>query len=249
MDNGIKDCVYSLPVASDHEHHLPDEWFNEGMTLDRAMARAYVHWTGFKPDGTEASRRELLNHVRFNSYFVWFERGVQAIHGVTEPITLENWDSISRIVAKSYEDPLFHIKSLARGGYERLIQDAHWNPGDDMGHPEILIPAFRVDKFMHGHHKDCVTLDGFDVWKRYHFSGVTLKDYVEMMKQTIRSRYQEGKTVALKCADAYLRPIEFQPDPNPGSVSAFGKHPSQATTDEKRMFGNYIFNRDRKSVV
>jgi len=29
MDNGIKDYVDFLPVVSDHEHHLPDEWFNE----------------------------------------------------------------------------------------------------------------------------------------------------------------------------------------------------------------------------
>mgnify|MGYP000851713806 CR=1 FL=1 len=243
MNRGIKNYVDSLPVASDHEHHLPDDWFDEGMTLDRAMARAYVQWTGFKPDGTEASRRELLDNVRFNSYYVWFERGVQAIHNIPEPITLENWDSISRVVAKSYENPRFHIDILKRCGYERIIQDAYWNPGDDMGHPEILIPAFRVDKFMHGHHKECVTLDEFDVWKRYRFSGGTLDDYVEMMKRTIRARHTEGKVAALKCADAYLRPIDFQPDDRPGALSAFGKHPNDITPEEKRLFGNYIFNR------
>lgn len=243
-DKGLLDDIRSMPVASDHEHHMPDDWFAEGMTLDRSMARAYVQWTGHAPDGTKASRRDVLDHVRFNSYFAWYQRGFREVHSVGEDITLENWDALSAVLEENYRgDPDFHIEALRRAGYRRIIQDSHWDPGSDEGHPELLIPAYRVDKFMHGHHEDVEAPDDYDVWKRTGFPGGSLGDYVDHMKEIIRRQHADGRVATLKCAEAYLRPLDLTRDDSDAARSAWGKPREKLAREEYLLFSNYIFHR------
>lgn len=254
--------VSSLPVFSDHDHHLYDNFFTAGMTLDKALEHTCVSWMGYVPDGSEDSRRSLLENARFNSYFTWFERGVQTVHGFNEPITMESWERISRRIHDNYEkDPDFHWKSLKENGFEKLVLDTYWNPGEDNGHEEVFIPTFRIDKFMHGFHADSVAnvkhvfhadpvapVDFIDFtpfipWERYGFSGGSLDDYVELMRTVIIKRYRAGKLVAFKCGEAYFRPISFLPDDREEAEKAFGLHPDIISEQQKILFGNYIFNR------
>ncbi len=240
----ISDEIDALPVYSDHEHHLPDAFFADGMTLDRSLERSYVAWTGFVPDGTEASRAALLDNVRFNSYFFWYERGFQKMHGVSEAITLENWDELSDLLARHYAaDPDLHWKALLYGGYERLIQDAYWNPGDNMGHPEAFVPAFRIDKFLYGYHPEQVAPDDIYPWEHYGFAGGTLDDYVALMRDTVRERHAAGLVAALKCAEAYNRGLDLAEDDREAAEAVFGKSPSLVSAEAKRLFSNYIFHR------
>jgi len=240
----MNEYLGSLPVFSDHEHHQPDHFFDSGMSLDLALTTSYVAWTGFVPDGTAESRQALLDNVRYNSYFVWFEKGVQAIHGLKEPITLDNWDAVSERIANAHRrDCDFHWRTLLDHGYETILLDAFWNPGDDDGHPELFKPVFRIDKFMYGYHSEAVAPDDFIPWQRYGFTGGTFEDYVGMMCETIRSRHRAGGAVALKCAEAYNRSICFEADDHDAAKKAFGTSPDRITAEQKMLFGNYIFNR------
>lgn len=244
----VLDLVESMPVFSDHDHHLPDDFFHDsgtgGMSLDRLLEHSYVAWTGFVPDGSEESRQRLLDNARFNSYFTWFEKGLQALHGIDEPISMESWESISRGVGERYaSDKDFHWRALGEFGFERLVLDTYWDPGGDNGHAEIFTPAFRIDKFMYGHHAEAVAPDDFVPWERYGFGGGGLDDWVELMRETIRERHAAGKVAAFKCAEAYLRPIDFLPDDRNAALAAFGKAPGEISREEALLFGNYIFNR------
>ena len=236
----ISDEIDALPVYSDHEHHLPDAFFAEGMTLDRSLERSYVAWTGFVPDGTEASRAALLDNVRFNSYFFWYERGFQQMHGFTEAITLQNWDDLSHLLARHYaEDSDLHWKVLLQKGYERLIQDAYWNPGDNMGHPEAFVPTFRIDKFLYGFHPEQIAPDDIDPWQHYGFAGGTLDDYVAMMRDTVRERHAAGLVAALKCAGAYNRGLDLAEDDGRPPKRCW-QESSLVSPEAKRLFSNYI---------
>lgn len=240
----ITDEISTMPVFSDHEHHLPDAFFSEGMSLDKSLQRSYVAWTGFVPDGTEASRIALLDNARFNSYFYWYERGLQAMHGVSDPITAENWYTVSTLLRRHYaEDPDLHWKALLRAGYERLIQDAYWNPGDDMGHPGAFVPTFRIDKFMYGYHPDQVAPDDIYPWAHYGFGGGTLDDYVALLRDTVRSRHAAGRVAALKCAEAYNRGLDLAEDDREAAQAAFGRPPALVSPEARRLFSNYIFHR------
>jgi uncharacterized protein len=240
----ISQYIETLPVFSDHEHHGKDEMFTQGMSLEKSLAAAYVAWTGYASNGKVPSRKALLDNVRFNSYFVWFQKGLQKVHHIDEDITLENWDRISEVVRKAYaDDKDFHWKTLKDNGYDKLVQDSFWDPGSDEGHPEVLIPTFRIDKFMYGHHAEAIAPDNIIPWQKYGFSGKTLDEYVELMRETIRARRKAGKVAAFKCAEAYSRPLDFLPDDYESARQAFGVHPDKITAEQKILFGNYIFNR------
>jgi predicted TIM-barrel fold metal-dependent hydrolase len=241
---GLAEYVNSLPVFSDHEHHLPDAFFARKVTLDELVNSSYVSWTGHRLDGGRPAREALLEHTRFNSYFTWFERGLARVHGIDVPLTVENWETISARVGRTYgADQDFHWRVLKDHGYERQILDSYWNPGDDNGHPEIFVPTFRIDKFMYGTHAESVAPDDFVPWQRYGFSGGELEDWVELMRRTIRTAAASGRAVALKCAEAYCRTVDFQPDDAAAARRAFGV-PFQALEPQSQvLFGNYIFNR------
>jgi len=240
----IHGYIGSLPVSSDHEHHLADDAFAGGMTLDGLFSNSYVAWTGFVPDGTTASRQTFLDNVRFNSYFTWMERGIRQVHGLKQQVDLASWDEISEVVARAYaRDPDFHWRALAENGYERLILDTYWNPGDDDGHPEIFTPTFRIDQFIYGHHAEAVGPNEIVPWQHYGFTGGSLDDYVEMMFETVRKQHAAGRVAALKCAEAYNRTVDFLPDDADAARRCFGKHPGETEPQERILFGNYVFNR------
>ncbi len=242
--SSIYEYVSSLPVFSDHEHQRGDEFFREGMSLEKVIANSYIAWTGFVSDGTRESRERFLDNAGFNSYFTWLEKGIQKVHGIGSRITLENWDFISDTIKKTYAaDPDFHWRSLLDNGYERQILDTFWDPGLDNGHPEVFTPAFRIDKFMYGYNASSVAPNDFIPWERYGFSGGSLDDYVEHMRNIIIKQYRKGKVAAFKCAEAYNRHISFLPDDYEAAKAAFNKPAEEITEEEKILFGNYIFNR------
>jgi predicted TIM-barrel fold metal-dependent hydrolase len=235
--------IETLPVFSDHEHHQADAFFAGEVTLDKLLNQSYVAWTGYPLDGSEAARRKLLENVRFNSYFTWFEKGLQKLHGLDGPLTMENWSDVSARIERTYAaDKDYHWRVLLQNGYERLLQDAYWNPGDDCSHAQAFTPSFRIDKFMYGTHAESVAPNDFRTWQRYGFTGGSLDDYVEFMIRTIRSRVAAG-AVALKCAEAYNRTVSFEPDDRAAATAAFGRPVATLSHQELVLFGNYIFNR------
>ena len=237
------DYLSEQPAISDHDHHHSDEFFAAPMDLDRLLAASYVAWTGFVPDGSEMSRRELLDNVGYNSYFHWFEKGLQRVHSFEEPISLGNWDRVSERVRTAYAaDSDFHWQTLRTHGFECLILDNYYNPGSDNGHGSLFVPTFRIDKFMYGYHSDAVAPDQFIPWERYGFSGRNLEQYVELMRHTITEQHSKGKVAALKCAEAYNRPLAFFPCDPERAAAIFGTHPSAITDEDRLLFGNYIFH-------
>jgi len=236
--------VSALPAVSDHEHHHEDVFFREPITLERLIANAYITWSGALEGDSSEARAAFLDRVKYNTYWHWFERGLRAVHGLAEPLTLENWDAVSRRVGAAYAaDRDFHWRALRAAGYRRLIQDTFWDPGSDVGHPEIFTPAFRCDKFMYGYHRAAVAPNDYRVWERLDFTGNTLDDFAALMREKYRSARSAGKLAAIKCAEAYFRTIDFQPDDRAAAEQAFGTPPDRITREQHLAFGNYIFNR------
>ncbi len=234
----------SLPVFSDHSHHREDAQFAPPFTLEKALSISYVAWLGHPLDGTPERRRALLDHARHNTYLIWFEKGLQRVHGLTEPLTVENWDAVSDTLSRAYAaDPDFHWQALRAHGFERAILDSFWNPGDDVGHPELFTPTFRIDQFMYAYHAEADGPNGIRPWAHYGIAPRTLGELVACMQTIIRARRQQGKVAAFKCAEAYNRDITFQPDDAEAAARVFGRHPREVTRAEWRLFGNYIFNR------
>ena len=240
----IYEYVSSLPVFSDHEHHERDEFFAEPMSLEKLLQNSYVSWTATPEAISTENPAKLIDEVKHNSYFIWFEKGLQQVHGLDEPLSADNWEAVSQTIARRYaEDADFHWRAMQENGYERHIQDVYWDPGDNCGHPELFTPTFRIDQFMYGHHAERLGPNDIHVWKHYEFQGGSLDDFEECMRTTVRGRFEQGKVAALKCAEAYARTIDFLPDDKAAAQDAFGIHPNKITREQWIAFGNYMFNR------
>ena len=234
----------SLPVYSDHSHHGKDDVFDRPFTLEKALSKSYVSWLWHPLDGTPARRRALLDHGRHNTFLIWFEKGLQRVHGLAEPLRVENWDAISDTMVRTYAaDRDFHWQALRNHGFERAVLDTYWNPGDDNGHPDIFTPTFRIDLFMYAHHAEAVGPESIHPWAHYGLAPRTLAELVDQMRAFIRGRWQLGKVAAFKCAEAYFRDLAFQPDDAEAAARVFGRHPGEVTREESHAFGNFIFNR------
>ena len=99
------------------------------------------------------------------------------MHGVTEAITLQNWDDL-RIYSRHYAEDLICIGSPLQKGYSGL-SGAYWNR-HNMGHPEALSRPFGSTS-SHGFHRNRLppTTSGTMAF------GRTLDDYV-LMRDTVR---------------------------------------------------------------
>lgn len=241
---GIRAYVDSLPAVSDHDHHHPDLVFDQPLTLDLLLRNSYVAWQNQPLGPSDAERRAFLDNARFNAYFVWMERGIRAVHGGDGPITVENWETLSVAVEQAYRrDPVLHLNALRQHGYRRLILDTFWNPGDDDGHPDLFTPTFRIDQFLYGTHAESVGPRDIVPWRHYGFRGGAMGDWVALLEHTVRSRVAAGKAVALKCAEAYFRTIDFLPDDRAAAARAWGRPVATLTPADHILFGNYIVNR------
>lgn len=248
----IYGVVDSHKVFSDHEHHHPDGFFAKEVDLATLIANSYLIWmTDHDMGKILADKAAFADTLRYNSYYHWLEKGLQKLYGCQERLDTGSWDKYDKLIRDAHRDPNFHWQSLLKSGYDAIIVDAYWDPGNNGGHSEIFKATFRVDKLTYGHHSRAHALEGGPLhdpsllypWKRYGFAGGTLDDYVAMAQEHIATLYKEKKIVALKSAIAYDRTIDFYPDDKALALRAWGKTPEEITPEEFQYFGNYIFHR------
>ena len=241
---GIIKQLNSLPVFSEHEHHLPKKAFT-GMTLDRVVADTYVKKCGFVPDGKYETRERLLRAASHNSFWRWLEEGIRQLHGIEVPITADNWDQVSEKITKAYAREDFHWRALLDAGYVCQIQDSYWEIGEKPPYKELFSSAYRIDAFTYGHSPEMCYDDDprLSAWERLGISGGGLDDYVAAIRGSITQAVAEGNCATLKCAEAYSRTIHFFPDDREKALKAWGKSKAELSEDIRLAFSSYIFNR------
>ena len=128
--------IDTLPVVSSHEHHRPDD-FQTQLTLDRMIEKSYVGWRGLLPGADPTSRAAFLAQCRHSSYYVWLEKGIQRVHGISEKITADNWDEVSARISRTHAaNPTAHIDILRedralpsrRAGHLLAVRQRHRPP-------------------------------------------------------------------------------------------------------------------------
>ena len=103
---------------------------------------------------TAESRTAYLEKMRYRSYFIWLQKAVGRLYGISEPITAENWDMISEQIHKAHQNPSFYLDVLKnKCKYQNIVVDTYWNPGTDNGKPEFFTPSLRLDLFFLGYKK------------------------------------------------------------------------------------------------
>jgi hypothetical protein len=245
MYESIYRLIESLPVVSTHEHHLPDD-FQNSLTLDRILERerSYVGWVLDLTPGLDAgSRAEFLAQCRHNSYYVWLERGIQKIYGLQEKLTPENWERVSGHISALHADRDAHLRILTGvGRYRRAIEDAYFDPGSNLGHPELFASNFRSDMFVRCFHADVLDHDNMNPFRFYGDApSVNFDDYLEWLEARVL-RWRSGGGVALKSASAYDRPLSYGEGDRVAAARVFGKHPQTVSPVERTAYEDFMLN-------
>ena len=137
-------------IRNTHSHHLPEQAALD-FNLDKLINNTYLQWMQITPGSTAESRSAYLEKVRYKSFFIWLQKSVQELYGISDPITAGNWDSISDQISKAHQNPAFYMDVLKnKCKYQNIIVDTYWNPGSDNGRPELFTPSFRLDLFFLG---------------------------------------------------------------------------------------------------
>jgi hypothetical protein len=235
----LREYLADLPVISVHEHHREDDVYS-GLTLESLFMRSYVGWIYPGHQGIH-DRQAFLDHVRFNAYFVWLERGLRTIYGC-EPITTDNWDDISGCITAAHAaSRTWHLDIMPRYGHiRRAIQDAFWDTASAVGHPEFFSPTFRINAFVMCHHPEMADHNGTNL-RKFDLPFDDFAGYLQAFTALI-ARAKANGTVAMKSALAYDRDISFEPASYDAAARAFGKRPEEIDDDTRRAYQNYMYH-------
>lgn len=227
-------------IINTHSHYLQKNDF-KGFNLSTLLRNTYINWCGISFDDTYEGRKNYLNQVRFNSYFVWFQKSIMYLYDIQEPLTADNWDRISRKIEKAYGQENVHIESLQKiCNYRKVILDAYWEPGANHAYPQLFTPTFRINHFLFGYSKDAKDHNGSNF---YELCGKDIKDmdqYISTIEQVIQSKKEDG-CVALKSALAYDRDLNFQETSKDRAERAFGGNGYSVTQEDIKAFQDYVF--------
>jgi uncharacterized protein len=199
----------SRPKINTHCHQLPAKDVRR-FDLDALLRNTYVNWCGVAWDGSAQSRQNLLDRVRFNSFFVWLQKSLVQLYDADEPLSGTSWQAWNGRIEAAYQDPT-HAQAILTGrcAYRRMILDAYWNPGSDNELPDLYAPAYRVNAFFFGYSALAADHDGNSPYRlspRPFLSD--LDGYVAWVRENILAHQASG-CVALKVPIAYDRGLDF----------------------------------------
>lgn len=230
----------SLPIINSHSHHLPDNDHYQ-LTLNAVLTNSYVSWCG-TPLPADNSRHEInawLNAVGTRSYFVWLEKALMELYDIEEKLNAENWDIYDSAISQAHQDKNWHIHILREVcGYKSIILDTYWSPGEDNSHPDLFMPAYRINSLFFGYNQRAKDHNGNNIQLLNNRSISDIDEYTSFINQVIWDKKQNGCKV-LKCAIAYDTSLDF------GEASKYqAQKAMQKDPDEKdiRKFQEYVFD-------
>lgn len=225
--------LLQLPIRNSHTHQLPDEE-QRGLTLPGLLRHSYVSWCGPVPSGK--NREDIihwLEQVRSRSYFVFLEKSLQHLYGISRPLSADSWEEYDAAIQAAHQKPDWHLQILQeKCQYESILLDAYWKPGDNNRHPSLFSPALRVNSFFYGYNRTALDHNGNNAQRLYGETCICLEDYLEFVRRTLQKQHKLGCRV-FKCALAYDRNLSFgeasqslarramMENPQPEEIAAF----------------------------
>ena len=252
--NELFDYAKNRPKINTHCHQLPAREF-QGFDLDALLRNSYINWIGIPWDSSSHSRTSLLEKIRFNSFFVWFQKSLCKLYDSDEPLSGSNWQAWHERIQTAYRDSSHPEKTLVgQCAYRRMILDAYWNPGSDNDRPDLFVPTFRVNAFFFGYSTVAADHDGNNPYVLYPRDFILdLEEYVTWVRDYILSHKTSG-CVALKLPIAYDRGLDFCEVRKEKARDAFSRltaaSPGKPSQTEKMVFpANSPVNSSTKPVI
>ena len=221
-------------VVNTHSHYqLP-----EGpRTLDFLMENSYVRWLNVPLGRDAAGRTDFLERVRHNTYFTWLERALQKLHGFPGMLTEGNWEEWSEAIANRTASP-----TSASSAKPAATAPSCWTPTGTPARTtavSLFTPTFRINSFLYGYDGEAKDHNGNNALRLY---GEDAGQFRRIPRVHARNRPCKEKAagcVALKCASAYDRPLDFKAVSKERAARAYQS--ASATPEENPRLSGLCF--------
>lgn len=234
----LKQYAHTVRIVNTHSHHTDQQYF-ENVSLYKLMQITYMNWYSPPFSNDRQGREAFERRNALNTYYYWEKRGLEALYPVGRPFSADTWELYDAEIKKAYQEKDYSIRGLKElCGYDAVILDDPFIPGNDKKHPELFRPAFRCDMFLYGYTPE--SPDPFQN-QAYRFfereKPSTLEEYILCMGSAVKKKKGEG-CVALKIAVAYQRGLDFINTDVQRARKAFGN--AQPSPEEIRDFQDYV---------
>ena len=232
----------SSAMMNTHSHHREDAFF-QTIDLDAILKTSYVDWCGVPFGPSPESRSAYLEKVRYKSYFVWLQKGLQAIYHLDEPLTAGNWDKLSQNDSGNLSRQPGFSPRCFKGPMplSKDHTDAYWDPGSANGHGDIFAPALAINSFLFGYSSSASDHCGKNCIELYGMGTRDMDEYLMLMEKVIAEKKALGGCVALKSSVAYERTLDFNEVSKEEAQKVLDKNPTRSANATKKCFGDYIF--------
>jgi predicted TIM-barrel fold metal-dependent hydrolase len=237
----IRSHILDHGIVNTHAHHLSDSE-TAGLNLAKILERSYVSWCGQAVPSSAAGADRWIEKVGNRSFYRSLTRALQKLYSMDEPLSGAVWDEYDKRIRRAHENTQWHLEILRKTcGYNTVVQDSYWNPGDDNGHPEIFKPAFRVNYFLYGYNHTAADHNGNNAQLAYGQQINNIKDYTDFLYRVIKEKKESG-CATLKSAIAYERSISVEASSPQEAQAAMGLGKTEPSAAAVKKFQDYVFD-------
>ncbi|MDW7656208.1 MAG: amidohydrolase family protein [Bacillota bacterium] len=233
--------MQQVKPVNTHGHHQPDAFFSGEMTLKKLLDSSYCAWCGIPLSESDESRSQYFSRIGQRSYFKSMEQALKQLYHLDIPLNKDTYAQFDDAITNAYRhNPQRHLQILREEcRYRRIIQDCYWQPGSDNGHPDLFAPTFRIDSFFWGFDESLSDHNQVKCGQFISNRPDSLEDFIEQTHMAIKKQKEHG-AVAMKCAVAYERGLDFEITGKEAASQVFAKTPSQRKALDIRAFQDYL---------
>ena len=205
----ILDYLEGLEGLVNTHSHLNCSTRRVETTLPGILNTCYTNWiVALGEDGPEA-RERLCSELACNTYFTWFARAMGELYGDGTPLQPGNWEALDGALQAAHRDPDYQWRVLSeRCGYGTIVLDDYGQPGNDLGRPELIRPAYRCDAYLNGF------AGGPGREMATDMLGGSMPQVLDAYLDAVAAQVEAAKTRGASClkfAIAYDRDLDFRP--------------------------------------
>lgn len=235
----LKKYIDLLPIIDTHCHKMPShKGFPEG--IKDLVEHSYLGWCHCEWDGTREGAKQFVESLGHNSYFYWIEKSLQKLLKTEKRLTEETFlwfDEQIRMFTKGITSDDEFLKNECH--YEKIILDGYWDPGTNLGNPNLYTPTFRINLFLFGYQTDVVDDNGNNPFQVYGWDKkIDFDTYLKKVEEKIKEKIDQG-CVALKSSLPYDRSIGFVE--RTYDEAKQGYHNLRCTKEDVVAFQDYIY--------
>lgn len=163
----LKQYIDTLSIIDTHCHKLPSQkGFPEG--IKELIKHSYLGWCHYDWDETREGAKQFVEGLRHNSYFYWMEKSLQKLFGTEKRLNDETFTWFDEQI-KMFSNRLISDDEFLKREchYEKIILDGYWDPGTNLGNPNLYTPTFRINLFLFGYQTDVVDDNGNNPFQVY----------------------------------------------------------------------------------